>query len=88
MLSEKANRHLVEYFKKNLTKGYTQDSLRFALTKQGYSRALVDKAMEQANREIALTAPVIKVEEPEIVVTEEPVEQPKKSWLKRLFGLD
>ncbi|VVB79695.1 Uncharacterised protein [uncultured archaeon] len=88
MLSEKANRQLVEYFKKNLAKGYTQDSLRFSLGRQGYSRALIDKAMEQANREIAMTAPVIKREEPEIVVTEEPIEPPKRSWFKRLFGLD
>lgn len=82
------NRQLIEYFKKNLAKGYTQDSLRFSLARQGYSRAVIDKAMEQANKEIAMTAPVIRRAEPEVMITEEPVEQPKRSWFKRLFGLD
>ena len=30
-------RELVEYFKKNLAKNYTEESLKFALMNQGYS---------------------------------------------------
>ena len=46
-------RKLVNYFKKNLNKGYTEDSLRFALMSQGYSRSIVEMALETANKEIA-----------------------------------
>lgn len=82
-----ANRVLIEYIKKNFAKGYNQDSLKFALIKQGYSRVTIEKALEQANKEIAETAPrIVREERPEITITEEPI-QPKKSWFKRLFGM-
>lgn len=48
---------LVDYFKKNLSKGYTVDSLKFALTSQGYSRVIVDQALEKANKDLAEKAP-------------------------------
>ncbi len=51
---------LVEYFKKNLAKNYTEDSLKFALMNQGYSRAAIDEAVKTAHEEIAKTAPVLK----------------------------
>ena len=80
---------LVNYFKKNLIKGYTPDSLRFALMSQGYSRTAVETALEQANVELAKKAPVLK-EKPKIryeIIDEydKPV-QIKKPWWKRLFG--
>ena len=53
-------RQLVEYFKKNLIKGYTADSLKFALLNQGYSRASVDSAITEANKEIAKDAPKLR----------------------------
>lgn len=53
-------RELVDYFKKNLKKGYTVDSLTTALTQQGYPRTRVEKAREIANLELAKAAPVIK----------------------------
>lgn len=80
-------RQLVDYFKKNLPKGYTPDALKFALLRQGYSRTMVDKALRMANEEMAASAPVIK-EEPKIIYEVEKVEPVKKSWFKRLFGLD
>lgn len=80
-------RQLVDYFKKNLPKGYTSDSLKFALIRQGYSRTMVDKALRMANEEIAASAPVIK-EEPKIVYEVEEVAPAKKSFWKRLFGLN
>lgn len=54
------NKIIVDYFKKNLNKNYTQDSLKFALLKQGYSRTAIDAALEEANKELAATAPIIK----------------------------
>ncbi len=43
---------LVEHIKKNLSKEYKEDSIRWALINQGYSRTLVDKAMSRAISEI------------------------------------
>ena len=83
-------RKLTDYLKKNLKKGYTSDSLKWALIGQGYSRTAVEKATEQANRELAKEAPILK-EKPEIrheLIGEEnmPVEA-KKSFWQRLFGV-
>jgi hypothetical protein len=50
---------LVDYFKKNLLKGYPVDSLIFALTNQGYSRVIVQQALDKANKDIAEKAPKI-----------------------------
>ena len=83
-------RKIVDYFKKNLIKGYTPDSLKWALIKQEYSRAIIELALEQANKELAEKAPVLK-EKPTIryeIIDEynKPVTI-KKSWWKRLWGL-
>jgi len=56
---------LVDYFKKNLSKGYTVDSLKFALFNQGYSRVIVEQALEQANKDLAQKAPQLR-EKPQI----------------------
>jgi phage tail protein X len=77
---------LVDYLKKNVKKGYTIDSLKWALVSQGYSRAMVDEALVQANQELAAEAPVLR-EKPEIkyeVLDETP--EVKKPWWKRIFG--
>jgi hypothetical protein len=82
-------RKLVNYFKKNLVKGYTLDSLKFALISQGYSRTAVDSAYDDAVMELAAKAPVLE-EKPKIkyeIIDE--YDKPiviKKSWLKRIFG--
>jgi len=80
-------RQLVDYFKQNLPKGYTPDALRFALMRRGYSRTMVEKALQIANQEMAAMASPIK-EKPQIVYEAEEVvsELPKKSFWKRLFG--
>ncbi|MBU0894359.1 MAG: hypothetical protein KKF48_04735 [Nanoarchaeota archaeon] len=80
---------VVGYFKKNLSKGYTPDTLKYALFNQGYSRAIVEMALTQANKELAEKAPILK-EKPIIkheVLDEDdnPIEI-KKSWWKRVFG--
>lgn len=51
---------LIDYFKKNLQKGYTSDSLKFSLVKQGYSRTAVDQAFMEANKVLAEKAPAFK----------------------------
>ncbi len=43
---------LVSHIKKNLSKEYKEDSLRWALINQGYPRTTVDRAMNQAIKEI------------------------------------
>ncbi len=83
-------KNLVDYFKRNLVKGYTFESLKWALVKQGYSRAIVDNAIEQVHKELAEKAPVLK-EKPKIkyeIVDEN--DNPiilKRSWWKRILGL-
>ena len=83
-------RKIIDYFKKNLAKGYTSDALKWALIDQGYSRSIVEFALEQANRELAEKAPILK-EKPVIkyeIIDE--FDKPitiKKSWWKRLWGL-
>lgn len=81
---------LVTYFKKNLAKGYTSDSLKFALMSQGYSRTSVESALEQAHKEMAEKAPVLK-EKPKInyqILDEydRPITIKKPFW-KRLLGI-
>lgn len=44
---------LVDYIKKNLKKRYTEDSLRWALVSQGYTRSLVEDTIKQAHKELA-----------------------------------
>lgn len=83
-------RKLTDYFKKNLKKGYTIESLRWALVKQGYSRVFVEEAIKSATKELADEAPVLK-NKPEIkyeVVPEETQSvEVQKSWWRRFFGL-
>lgn len=89
-MSEDYKERLVNYIKKNLKKGYTEESLRWALINQGYSRLIVEKTILRANKELAEEVPLIK-EKPVIkheVFDEDnnPVKI-KKSWWKRIFGL-
>ena len=89
-MAEEYKRKLINYFKRNLSKGYTSDSLKFALMSQGYSRAIVEAAIEQANKELAEKAPVLK-EKPvikyEIIDEYDKPITIHKPWWKRLFGL-
>ena len=81
-------KQMVDYLKNNVSKGYTMDSLKWALIKQGYSRSLVEKAIDNANREIAETAPKLK-EKPtiryEVIDEHDNPIKVKKSWWGRLF---
>jgi len=57
---------LAEYILKNLSKGYTLDSLRVALTNQGYSKISIDNGIKKANKILAEKAPIME-EKPEII---------------------
>lgn len=81
---------LVEYFKKNLKKGYTSESLKIALFNQGYSKIIIERAWEQANTELSKKAPIVK-EKPKITykVYDENNQQInlQKTWWERLLGV-
>ncbi len=49
---ENYRRNLVEHIKKNLSKGYDEESLKYALIKQGYSRIEVNYVIRIAKKEI------------------------------------
>lgn len=76
---------LVEYIKKNLKKGYTKESLKWALISQGNSKLEVEKALKKVDEELAKEAPILKTK-PEIryEIIEPKLE--KKSFWKRLFS--
>ena len=83
-------KNLTEYFKKNLKKGYTPDSLKWALINQGYQKSSIEKAIEIAHQELAREAPVLR-EKP--VITHEIIDETGKAieiskpWWKRIFGV-
>ena len=87
MRSEEYKSRLVEYFKKNLKKGYTEESLKWALINQGYSRSMIDSALERTHKELAEEAPILK-EKP--VIKYELLDENnrpisiRKPWWKRL----
>ena len=81
---------LADYIKKNLSKGYTLDSLKYSLMDQGYSRISVEKAIEIANKQLAEKIPPMK-EKPQIsykVIKDEIIakKSEKKSFWQKLFG--
>ncbi len=81
---------LVDYIKNNLKKGYTKDSLKWALISQGHSRLEVEKAVRQVDSELANRAPILKTK-PEIKfeLISDKINQEKsskKSFWERLFG--
>jgi len=74
---------LADYIKRNISKGYTIDSLKFSLTSQGYSRISIEKAIQVANEQLAAQAPVLK-EKPQITYRTIP-EVEETSFFKKIF---
>jgi hypothetical protein len=73
---------LAGYIKKNLSKGYTVDSLKWALISQGHSRTEIARAVQLANEQLAYAAPRM-VEKPIInVQTEPPIDIKMTFWEK------
>ncbi len=94
MLNEKGYIiELTNYIKKNLKKGYTKDSLKWALINQGYSKLEVEKAIKRVDEELVNEAPILKTKPQikyEIVEPSEyaeKMEKSKKSFLRRVLGL-
>lgn len=78
-----------EYIKKNLKKGYTKDSLKWALIGQGHSKMEVEKAMKKVEIELAKRAPILNTR-PEIkmeIVEPNNAWIEKRSWWKRILGI-
>jgi hypothetical protein len=78
--------NLSDYIRKNVKKGYTKESLRWALVNQGHSRLEVEKALKLADAELAAAAPILRAR-PEIRVEIMPPVEEKRSFFQRLFGL-
>ncbi len=76
---------ITERVKKNLSKGYKPESLKWALIKQGYTKTEVDKIIRLAQEQLETETPKIeeKPAETEII---EPIVEEKKSFWKRIFG--
>jgi len=77
---------LADYLKRNLKKGYTKESLKWALVNQGHSRLEVEKAVGLVDAELASEAPVLKTKPIISYEIIEPKVEEKKSFWKRLFG--
>lgn len=79
---------IVDYIKRNIKKGYTVESLKWALVSQGYSKLEVEKAIVKVNADLAAQAPVLETKPTITYETVPPVEQvqEKKSFWKKLFG--
>ncbi|HLC31709.1 MAG TPA: hypothetical protein VJK51_03500 [Candidatus Nanoarchaeia archaeon] len=74
---------IIDYLKKNLKKGYTKESLRWALVNQDYSRLEVDKALQEIDQILGKEAPLLKAK-PVIKYESYPLNE-KPSLFKRLF---
>lgn len=82
--------NLIDYVKRNLAKGYSSDSLRWALINQGHSRIEVDKALSLAQTEVSrerVTSRPAASTQTSISSSSLQVEpEPKQPFWKRLFG--
>ncbi len=89
MKTEEYKKNVMEYIHKNMGKGYDMDTLKWALIKQGYSRSIVEWAMEQVHKELAEKAPLMETKQevkPYEMTAENMPTEPKKSFWKRMFG--
>jgi len=78
---------LKEYIRRNMKKGYTRESLKWALVSQGYSRIEIEKALKEVDVQIARETPRSqKKEEPVEMNAYEPEISGKRSFWSRLFG--
>lgn len=90
MASESYRKNLIDYIKKNISKGYTVESLKWALVRQGYSRTDIQRAIEEAHKELAVSAPILK-EKP--IIKHEIIDEHNKSitikkpFWRRILGL-
>ncbi len=85
MVDVSYKKRLMDYFKKNLKKGYPIDTLRVALINQGYLRPTVDEAAREAIKDMAAEAPILKEKpqiEHEMIIEDSPIVIKKSFWKK------
>jgi hypothetical protein len=82
---------MVSYIKKNLKKGYTKESLYWALINQGHSKMEIDIAIKKSEEDLANQAPLLKTK-PKITYerihpdnTSEKIDIRKKTFWRRIF---
>ncbi len=87
---ENVRRNLIDQAKKNISKGYDQETLKWALIEQGHSKSEVREILEMANTELEKEKPKYseKKEIPKIKhelydVDNKPIRLP---FFKRVFG--
>ena len=84
---------LTDYIKRNLKKGYTKESLKWALLDQGNSRRELERAFKRVDKELAEKAPILKTKPVIKYEVIEPKNYPPKqsssekffNWFKDLF---
>jgi hypothetical protein len=92
-MAEGYRRSFIDHLKRTLSKGYKEDSLRWALINQGYADVIINKAMEQAKKELAEEERQrLEKEKPKITYqiydeNNKKIKFNKKHFWKRLFGL-
>lgn len=92
--STPALRTILDYFEKNLKKGYKMDDLKFMLISQGYPKVDVDEAVkiiiEKNKQQAEIEKPKIKVINPvrqiEYSSDMQAVNEKKKGLWDKLFG--
>jgi len=83
---------IAEYVKKNIHKGYTIESLKWALINQGHSKVEIDKAISLATEQLEKESR--KQQEQEQlrrqqfteIMHEAPAEEEKKGFFKKIFN--
>ena len=90
-MAEGYRKNLIDHIKKALSKGYKEDSLRWALLGQGYADAVIDRAMKQAISELSAEERArLEKEKPKITykIYDENNRQIKlkEPFWKRIFG--
>ena len=82
-------KQIVDYLRKNLKKGYTKESLKWALINQGHSKLEIEDALKKLEQEMANQAPVLKTKPEikyEIVQDDTSLVKEKRSLFKRWFS--
>ncbi|MAG38342.1 hypothetical protein CMI45_03075 [Candidatus Pacearchaeota archaeon] len=69
---------IVSYIKKNLKKGYTKESLRFALLNQNFSKYEIERALKKVDSDLASQAPILKTK-PKISYESYPIQDDSES---------
>jgi hypothetical protein len=91
LINNRTSTELINYIKKNLKKGYTKESLRWALINQDYSKLEVEKAIKRVDQELAMKAPILKtkpiirheiINSEENIVTIKPIAKKLSFWTR------